>query len=131
MLDTNICVFIIRRRPETVLKKLKAIKMGDACLSSITLSELEYGVRKSPDSQKAEHLLQSFLVPFLILPFDENAALEYGKVRQSLERKGTPIGPLDTLIAAHAMSEHLILVTNNVAEFSRVGNLTVQDWTAE
>jgi tRNA(fMet)-specific endonuclease VapC len=131
MLDTNICVFVIRRRPETVLRKLKKINMGDACLSSITLSELEYGVRKSLHPQKAEHLLRSFLVPFVILPFDENAALEYGNVRQSLERKGTPIGPLDTLIAAHAMSEHLILVTNNVAEFSRVENLTLQDWTSE
>ena len=128
MLDTNICVFIIRKRPKSVLKKLKLCSSNDVCISAITLAELEFGVRKSPTSKKAETALQEFLKPFQIVPFSIDATLKYGEIRHQLEKNGTPIGPLDTLIAAHALSENLMLVTNNLREFSRVDNLSVEDW---
>ena len=129
MLDTNICIFIIKHKPNVVIKKFLEINPIDICISSITFSELSYGVEKSQAKIKNRIALTMFLSNIEVLPFDINAANEYGHVRAELEAKGTPIGPLDTQIAAHARSLRLILVTNNTKEFNRVSQLQVEDWT--
>jgi len=128
LLDTNICIYIIKRKPEIVLEKFKELALGSVGISTITLAELEYGIRKSGNPSKNLEALNQFLVPLDILDFDYNATLEYGKIRADLERLGTPIGPLDTLIAAHALSQNVTLVTNNENEFRRVAALKVENW---
>ena len=129
MLDTNICVFILRDRTTPKLRsKLLETPLAGMCLSAVTVAELEFGVERSRDPVRAELKLQSFLAPLDILPFDMNATLAYAKVRHGLESLGTPIGPLDALIAAHALSRGLVLATNNTREFSRVPGLKVEDW---
>jgi len=129
MLDTNICIYIIRQCPDNVLKKFRRLKPGDICLSSVTLSELQYGAEKSQHIQQNKSALKSFLLPLEILPYDFEAAVCYGHIRAALEKKGTPIGPLDTMIAAHAKSLGLTLVTNNKKEFERVPGLKTENWT--
>jgi tRNA(fMet)-specific endonuclease VapC len=101
----------------------------DLCISSITYAELMHGVEKSQAVDKNRLAISLFLSPITILNFDDKAAGEYGRIRADLERKGTPIGPLDMLIAGHAKSEGLILVTNNTREFNRVDGLAIEDWT--
>ncbi|HLB58092.1 MAG: twitching motility protein PilT [Gammaproteobacteria bacterium RIFCSPHIGHO2_02_FULL_42_13] len=128
MLDTNICIYLIKKRPENVIDKFQSLKLGDVCFSSITLSELFYGVEKSQRKQKNTSALEKFILPLDILPFDDKAAYQYGALRAYLERKGTPIGSMDLMIAAHALSIRAILVTNNVKEFSRVPKLTLENW---
>jgi len=128
LLDTNICIYLIRQKPLHVYDKFKSLALGAVGLSTITVSELTYGVTKSSNPEKNRDALEQFLLPFEILDFDINAEIEYGKVRTYLEKKGTPIGPLDTLIAAHAKSLNLILVTNNTREFNRVPKLSIQNW---
>ena len=103
----------------------------DICVSSITYGELMHGVEKSQAVERNRAAMILFLSSISILSFDSYAAEEYGKVRAELERKGTPIGPMDMLIAGHARSERLILITNNTREFFRVENLEVEDWTKE
>lgn len=127
MLDTNTCIFIIKK-DKNVLSHLKNIDFKEICISSITLSELEYGVAKSMHSEKNQKALDAFVYNFSILPFDSNAAHEYGKIRANLEKIGSPIGGMDMLIAAHAKSQKLILVTNNTKEFIRVNGLNIEDW---
>jgi tRNA(fMet)-specific endonuclease VapC len=129
MLDTNICIYIIKKQPEKVVNKFKNFLIGDICVSSITLAELTYGVEKSQYYEKNKAALEEFLLPLDILHFDHNAALHYGAIRTHLEKKGTPIGPLDLLIAAHARSTNCILVTNNKKEFLRVSDLLIEDWS--
>jgi tRNA(fMet)-specific endonuclease VapC len=128
MLDTNICVDLIRGRAPGVLARLRQYAMDEIAISSITLAELQYGVSRSSDPAKHEILLAQFLAPLAVLPFDNQAAAACGQVRSSLARAGTPIGPLDTLIASHALSLNLILVTNNEREFRRVVGLRVETW---
>ena len=128
MLDTNICIFAIKKRPANVLSHLQAHKPAEICISSITYAELCYGVEKSQAQARNRLALTLFLSAINILPFDENAALEYGRVRAALEQNGTPIGPLDTQIAAHAKALGMTLVTNNTREFQRVDGLTIEDW---
>jgi len=128
MLDTNICIFIIKRQPESVLKRFLDYQVGDIGISSITLSELRYGVAKSKHRAQNFKALDEFMIPLEILPFDEEAAQTYGDIRTSMEKAGTPLGAMDMLIAAHAVSQGLTLVTNNTREFSRVSNLTLVDW---
>ena len=128
MLDTNICVELIRGRAASVFDRLKRCRMDEVALSSITLAELQYGVAKSARPARHAVLLAEFCAPLAILPFDNQAAETYGSVRAALEHAGTPIGPLDTLIASHALSERVILVTNNEREFRRVVGLTVENW---
>ena len=106
----------------------KNIDFKEICISSITLSELEYGVAKSMHSEKNQKALDAFVYNFSILPFDSDAAHEYGKIRANLEKIGSPIGGMDMLIAAHAKSQKLILVTNNTKEFIRVNGLNIEDW---
>ena len=129
MLDTNICIFIIKNKPETVRKKLESIAPGDIAISSVTHGELCHGVEKSQDREKNRLALAILLARIPVLPFTAECSEEYGKIRADLERNGTPIGPLDTLIAAHAKALDLTLVTNNVREFVRVEGLNVEDWT--
>lgn len=130
MLDTNICIYVMKQKPEAVLRRFKeTIEAGDSlCISSITLAELEYGMQHSSAPARNERMLLQFLAPITILPFDARAASAYGEIRAYLQSRGTPIGPLDTLIAAHARAEGLNLVTNNVREFARVPGLKVENW---
>jgi len=128
MLDTNICIYLIKKQPPQVIDKFAALSFGDVGVSSITVAELQYGVQKSKYSGQNQQALEQFLVPLIIADFDYNAAVAYGVIRAALERQGTPIGSLDTLIAAHALSQDVTLVTNNVREFSRVPDLKLVDW---
>lgn len=131
MLDTNICIYAIKHKPAEVIRNLLRHAADEICISSITYAELMHGVEKSQAVERNRMALTMFLSSIAILSFDQSAAEEYGKVRADLERKGTPIGPMDMLIAGHARSERLILVTNNTREFLRVSNLEVEDWTEE
>ena len=129
MLDTNICIYAIKQEPEVVLQKILKHHPSDICISSITYAELMHGVEKSQLADRNRAAIMFFISTIDILDFDVYAAEEYGKIRADLERKGTPIGPLDMLIAAHAKAEKLIIVTNNTREFLRVDGLEVEDWT--
>jgi tRNA(fMet)-specific endonuclease VapC len=131
MLDTNICIYTIKHQPVSVFKKFMSLEPGDACISSITLSELMYGVYKSHHPQKNQAALAEFVSPLDIMPFDDEAAEHYGHIRAHLEKKGTPIGALDLLIAAHARRLNSILVTNNKKEFSRVPGIKIEDWVQQ
>jgi tRNA(fMet)-specific endonuclease VapC len=128
LLDTNICIYIMKNKPAEVVQKFSSISFGQIGISSITLAELEYGVSKSKFPDKNLVNLRKFILPLEILEFGSRAASEYGKIRAKLESEGRPIGALDTLIAAHAKSEDLILVTNNSKEFIRVDGLKTENW---
>ena len=128
MLDTNICIYVMKNRPEKVLERFKKELNNGMCISSVTLAELEYGMKNSTNPAKNEQSLLKFLLPLSILPFGTAAASEYGEIRTYLQNQGTPIGPLDMLIAGHARAEGLILVTNNVREFERVQGLKLDNW---
>ena len=129
LLDTNICIFVIKRKPALVLQRFQQESPDEVAISSVTLAELRYGADKSASAAKNHAALDSFLMPISIADFDSLAADHYGKVRAYLERRGTPIGPLDTMIAAHALSLKVTLVTANTSEFSRVPGLVFEDWT--
>lgn len=129
MLDTNICIYAIKHKLETVIRNFMLHDPDEMCISSITYAELMHGVEKSQAVEKNRMAISLFLSPLTILDFDADAAEEYGKVRADLEQKGTPIGPMDMLIAGHAKSKGLIVVTNNTREFIRVGGLRLEDWT--
>lgn len=128
MLDTNICIYIIKHQPENVIRKFMELDPDDICISSITYAELAYGVEKSQARDKNRIALTVLLSEIQIVPFDDLAAQVYGMVRADLQKKGTPIGPLDTLIAAHAKALNLTLVTNNTRGFARVDSLLLEDW---
>ena len=128
MLDTNICIHVIKHKPASVLARFQQYEPQDMCISSITLAELEYGVEKSSFPDKNKAALTLFLSGITVLPFDDAAAMEYGRIRADLEQKGTPIGPNDMLIAAHAKSLRLPIITNNTREFDRVDDLKVENW---
>lgn len=130
MLDTNICIYAIKKKPAEVLERLKTNLERGLCISAITLAELEHGVKKSTYPEKNELALMQFLSVLTVLPFDDMASVEYGKICAYLQKQGTPIGVMDMLIAAHAKAEGMILVTNNVREFERVPDLTVENWSA-
>ena len=128
MLDTNICIYIIKQQPVTVLKRFLEYQIGDIGISSITLSELRYGVAKSTHREKNAKALDEFIIPLEVVSFDEEAAHVYGDIRATLEKSGTPIGAMDMLIAAHAVSLGISLVTNNTREFVRIPALNIIDW---
>ena len=128
MLDTNICIYVIKHKPEKVLRKLQTIHPEDVCISSVTYAELVHGVEKSAAVEKNRLALSMFLANMEILGFDVEAADCYGKIRADLEKKGRPIGPLDMMIAGHAQSLGYTVVTNNVKEFSRVTALRIENW---
>lgn len=130
LLDTNICIYIIKQKPLEVLHKFNTYQVGDIGISSITVAELEFGVQKSQYPAKDQQALTQFLLPLEIVNFDHAAATIYGDIQARLEKQGTPIGSLDTLIAAHALSLQVILLTNNIKEFSRVPNLKSENWVS-
>ena len=127
MLDTNICIYVINKKPSIVLERFRQEAPGSIALSSISAAELAFGVTKS-GSDKNKEALALFLAPLTLLPFDESVIWHYGVIRTQLEKQGTPIGPMDTMIAAHALSKGLTLVSNNVAEFERVPDLHLENW---
>ena len=128
MLDTNICIYLIKEKPKNVLDKFNSLQIGDLCISIITFAELEYGVEKSnyPDQNRAA--LRAFLSPINILNFQQKEAIKYAQIRAELEKRGKIIGAYDLMIAAHALARNLILVTNNVGEFQRIPDLTIENW---
>ena len=127
LLDTNICIYVINKKPSLVLERFRQEAPGSIALSSISAAELALGVTKS-GSHKNKEALGLFLAPLTLLPFDESVIWHYGQIRAQLEKQGTPIGPLDTMIAAHALARGLTLVSNNVAEFERVPDLRLENW---
>ncbi len=130
MLDTNVCIDVIRTRSVSLVQRIRARDVDDIAISTITLSELQHGVSKSENPEQNTVALLEFLVPFTVLSYEDTAARAYGEIRAHLEKHGTPIGPMDMLIAAHARSRGLILVTNNEDEFRRVPGLSVENWIA-
>ena len=133
MLDTNILVYVINARPhhQAVLDRFDRENPGDMVVSSITFAELRFGIEKSRQREAGRRALQLALDALNVIPFDAKAAETYGALRAGLEATGKPIGPLDTLIAAHALSLNLTLVTGNIREFSRVRRLRVENWVTE
>jgi tRNA(fMet)-specific endonuclease VapC len=128
LLDTNICIYIIKNKPPQVLAKFQTLNIDDLAISSITVAELEYGVYKSQRQEQNKIALSQFLIPLETLPFDERATQAYGKIRAGLESQGIVIGSMDMLIASQAISLELILVTNNVRELSRIPGLVLENW---
>lgn len=129
LLDTNICIYIIKKKPEKVIKRFRDNKPGDIAISSITIAELNYGIEKSSKPDINTIALKEFLQPIVVLDFNQKDTEAYGKIRIDLEKKGTPIGAMDLLIASQAVSRELILVTNNESEFKRVKGIRIENWT--
>jgi tRNA(fMet)-specific endonuclease VapC len=129
MLDTDTCSYIMRRSPDAVLKRLAKVPVSDVCISVITKSELLHGVEVSPKRRQDEAALAAFLRYLEVLDFPDSASSHYAKIRAELKARGTMIGANDLLIAAHARSLGLTLVTNNTREFRRVRNLSIDNWT--
>ena len=130
MLDTNIVAYAKNNRPEVVYERISRFDPEDLCVSVITLAELEYGVFNSSNPERNQLALTLFLANIEVVPFNDDAAVEYGRIRADLKRKGTPIGANDLMIAAHAKSLGVTLVTNNTREFERVEGLMLEDWAS-
>jgi tRNA(fMet)-specific endonuclease VapC len=129
LLDTNICIYIINEKPGEILRKFERYPIHEFGISAITQAELQYGVAKSKNKNTNQIALDEFLLPLTILPFHgEKLVGCYGEIRALLESKGKTIGPLDMLIAAHALSLDLTIISNNIKEFSRVPNLKCENW---
>jgi tRNA(fMet)-specific endonuclease VapC len=129
LLDTNICLYVIKKKPLTVLKQVRSRQPGEIAISTVTLAELEYGIARSRYADRNRVALLESLLPFVILDFDQRTSTVYGEIRSFLESKGRPIGPMDLLLAVQAKSRDLILVTNNEKEFKRIDGLRVENWT--
>jgi len=128
LLDTNTCIYIINRKPPSAVSHIRSRNPDDIAISTITVAELQYGVNRSQHADRNRIALLEFLVPFNIIDFNQSAAAVYGSIRASLEAKGRPIGPMDLVLAAQALSEKLILITNNEKEFRRVDGLKIENW---
>lgn len=131
LLDTNICIYVIKRRPPQVLARFRQADVSSIGISSITYSELMFGAAKSSRPEQNRIALTQFVAPLEIMPYGDAAAQRYGDLRACLEQRGTPIGSLDMLIAAHALSLDCVLVTNNGKEFGRVPQLRMENWAME
>lgn len=127
LLDTNTCIYIINAKPPAVLQRFRDYRMGEVGVCTVVAAELAFGVAKS-GSARNRHALELFLAPLTLMPFDEAAVWAYGSLRAELERQGKQIGALDTMIAAHALSQQATLVTNNSSEFARVPGLRLDNW---
>jgi tRNA(fMet)-specific endonuclease VapC len=127
MLDTNICIFTIKNKPQIVREAFN-LHDGQLSISAITLMELIYGAEKSATPEKNLAVIEGFTARLEVFPFDNEAAAHTGMIRSELAKAGTPIGPYDQMIAGHARSRGLIVVTNNLREFERVPGLRVEDW---
>jgi tRNA(fMet)-specific endonuclease VapC len=130
LLDTNMCIYLIKKKPPEVLRKFSEYTVGDIGVSSVTAAELYFGVQKSQHPAQNLRALEQFLLPLTVVELGHGAAVAYGRIRATLEERETPIGPLDTLIAAHAVAMDLTLVTNNVREFARVPGLKIENWAS-
>jgi len=128
LLDTNICIYALKNRPPEVLHRLRTVGPSRVAISVITALELRHGAEKSRNSIETHRKLDHFLSPISTIAFDEAAALVGAKIRAALQRKGCPIGDFDVLIAAQALSLEMVLVSNNLREFSRVPNLRYENW---
>ena len=128
MLDTNVCIYLIKEHPPSVVERFASHAVGDIGISVITFAELEYGVSKSSRSAKNREALGQFVSPLEVAAFERRATVDYGRLRAALERKGQSIGAMDLLIAAHAVSLDVRLITHNVREFGRVPGLKLEDW---
>lgn len=131
LLDTNICVYLIKRKPPRVLARFSRHHPGEIGVSSITVGELAYGVERSREVEQNRRALEQFLLPLTVVPFDRPSALAYGTVRAALAARGRSIGPLDSLIGAQALASDMTLVTNNVREFRRIPGLAVENWVRQ
>ncbi|MBU2444653.1 MAG: type II toxin-antitoxin system VapC family toxin [Bacteroidetes bacterium] len=128
LLDTNICIYIIKKKPDRVIKRFLKMKPDTIGVSSITVSELYYGVLKSSKPNENAVALEQFLLPLVVISFNKDDAIAYGNLREKLERSGNIIGSMDMLIGAQALNRELILVTNNEKEFSRIEGLSLENW---
>ena len=128
LLDTDICIYLIREQPDTIVDRFTRYAIGDIGISTITLAELEYGISKSSKPARNREALGQFTTPLVIVEFDRPASVAYGQLRATLEKKGQMIGGMDLLIAAHAVSLNIPIVTHNVREFRRVPGLRVETW---
>ena len=131
LIDTNTCTYLINKKPPSAVSRIRSKQPEEVAVSTVTIAELEYGVHRSQKIDQDRIALLEFLVPLTILDFDQGAVAVYGSIRASLEQKGTPIGPMDLLLAAQALSHQLILVTNNEREFRRVAGLQIENWINE
>ena len=131
LLDTNICIYLIKKRPPKVLERFRQHSPQDVAISTITLFELEYGVEKSQYQQRSKDALAKFLLPLNLINLDRPSAIEAAIIRAQLEKKGMPIGPYDLLIAGLARSRDMTLVTNNIKEFERVDDLHLENWAEQ
>jgi tRNA(fMet)-specific endonuclease VapC len=129
LLDTNICIYLIKKQPPRVLGQLMEHRPSEVGLSVVTLSELAFGAQKSSAPEKNRTALELFIAPFQIFEYSREASFVYGEIRATLERKGTPIGAMDLMIAAHALALGATLVSNNLREFKRVPGLATENWT--
>ncbi len=130
LLDTNICIYLIKKRPLAALERFRQYSPKDVAISTITLFELQYGIEKSQSRKRSEDALAKFLLPLNLIDFDRSTAVEAAIIRAQLEKKGMPIGPYDLLIAGLARSRNMTLVTNNIKEFDRIDNLDIENWLA-
>ena len=128
LLDTNICIYLIKKRPTEVLERFRQHSPQDVAISTITLFELQYGVEKSQYPQRSKDALAKFLLPLTLMNLDRSSAIEAAVIRAQLEKKGMPMGPYDLLIAGLARSQDMTLLTNNIKEFERVVGLHVENW---
>lgn len=128
LLDTNICIYLIKKRPKEVIERFMAVSPGDIGISTVTLFELQYGVEKSKYRKQSEEALTKFILPLTIIDLDRASAEEAAKIRARLEVQGTPIGAYDLLIAGIVKAKDLVLVTNNTAEFERIPGLRIENW---
>ena len=128
LLDTNICIYIIKKKPIEVFEKFKQLEIGTLKISSITVAELYFGAYNSQNIEKNIETVKNFLLLFEIVDFDRKASIEYARIKADLRRKGQVIGELDMQIAGIALSNNLVLVTNNEKEFVRVSNLKIENW---
>ena len=128
LLDTNICIYLIKRKPPTIMAKFRLHPLGELAISAVTQAELEYGVAKSQLPEQNRRALDRFLLPLETVPFEAGDSRAYGPLRSQLERLGTPIGSLDLMIASQALYRGLTVVTNNTREFQRVPNLALENW---
>jgi len=130
MLDTNICIYLIKQRPQSLLDRFRSFPVGDIGISVITLAELQYGASKSSRPKQNREALEQFLSPLEVAALDRRATVAYGTIRAALEKKGRPIGAMDLLIATHALSLGVRLVTNDEREFRHVPGLRVENWVS-
>ena len=128
LLDTNICIYIINRRPEEIYQKFKKIKLENVFISSITVSELYYGIFKSKQFEKNQSALSNFLSYLNILSFSNEDGILAGEIRKKLESSGKMIGPYDLLIASQSITNGFTLVTNNIKEFNRIEKIKIENW---